>query len=411
MSSIALNSAHLSDLCILIIDDNLDNADLIEAFLDEQGYTNLQKAYTFAEGVKILEKYSVSLIILDVMMPEVDGITACRMIKGDERWRDIPVIMATARTDLDTLRSGFEAGASDYVRKPIVNAIELLARVRNLLAMHCEMMLRLERERELREINQQLEERVQQEVAKNWEKDQMVIHQSRLAEMGEMIGNIAHQWRQPLNIVGLTVEDVVDNFHSKTVTNAFLDASLEKITNQLNYMSKTIDDFANFFKPEKEKVVFLLKNSIERVLSLVKPMFDLHDITITVECNSGCFIYGYPQEFTQVLLNILNNARDVLEEKPTGTRNITLTCQNREDDIILKIRDNGSGIPEAILPRIFNPYFTTKSAAKGTGIGLYMSKMIIERNMCGTIHAANVDGGAEFTLFLPSKCDITLIGE
>ncbi|WP_051321590.1 hybrid sensor histidine kinase/response regulator [Chrysiogenes arsenatis] len=411
MSSIAPNSAHLSDLCILIIDDNLDNADLIEAFLDEQGYTNLQKASTFAEGVKILEKHSVSLIILDVMMPEVDGITACRMIKGDERWRDIPVIMATARTDLDTLRSGFEAGASDYVRKPIINAIELLARVRNLLAMHCEMVLRLEHEQELREINQQLEERVQQEVAKNWEKDQMVIHQSRLAEMGEMIGNIAHQWRQPLNIVGLTVEDVVDNFHSKTVTNAFLDAALEKITNQLSYMSKTIDDFANFFKPEKEKTVFLLKHSIERVLSLIQPVFEMHHITIDAQCDSGCFIYGYPQEFMQVLLNILNNSRDVLEEKQAGERLVTIRCQSHDNDTIMTIRDNGGGIPEAVLPRIFNPYFTTKSAAKGTGIGLYMSKMIIERNMCGTIQAANVEGGAEFTLFLPSKCDVTLIGE
>jgi len=230
------------------------------------------------------------------------------------------------------------------------------------------------------------------------EKEQMLLQQSRQAAMGEMIGNIAHQWRQPLNALGLTVQQLSLFYDIGELTREFLEKSVLQSMELIRHMSQTIDDFRNYFKPDKEKVSFNLSESIADSLSLVNSSFKNQHIDIEVIAKHDSCIYGYRNEFAQALLNILNNARDVLTERGTQDPRVTITIGSKGERAVVIISDNAGGIPEEIIGKIFDPYFTTKGPQRGTGVGLFMSKTIIEKNMGGRIVACNTASGAEFRI-------------
>ncbi|MBF0337747.1 MAG: PAS domain S-box protein [Nitrospirae bacterium] len=263
-------------------------------------------------------------------------------------------------------------------------------------------------ESELRELNLTLESRATEEVTKRQMQEQMLIQQSKMASMGEMIGVIAHQWKQPLNSVGIIVQDLKDAWKFGEIDEQYINDTVASAMAQVNFMGKTIDDFRNFFKPSKQKVSFDVKTAIEDLISMFKPVFNKNNITINlqVEHPTGLVTDGYPNEFKQVILNILNNSKDaIIARGATSDGLIELKIASDEfgTRIVIVIRDNGGGIPAEVIGRIFEPYFTTKGS-DGTGIGLYMSKTIIETNMGGGLTVRNVDGGAEFTITL-MRCD------
>nr|WP_246559295.1 GAF domain-containing protein [Geoanaerobacter pelophilus] len=230
------------------------------------------------------------------------------------------------------------------------------------------------------------------------EKEQMLIQQSRLAAMGEMINNIAHQWRQPLNVMGLIVQQMQLYYEVGTFSKEFLDASVVKSMDLINHMSHTIDDFRDFFKPDKDKGEFRVKEVISKTLTLIEDGLMNQEIAIDFQCNADPKIDGYANEYSQVLLNILMNARDALMEQGPKNAQITVTVDVEADKSVVTIADNAGGIPEENLFKIFEPYFTTKGPDKGTGVGLFMSKTIIEKNMAGRLTVRNNDGGAEFRI-------------
>ncbi|MBS4098316.1 MAG: PocR ligand-binding domain-containing protein [Sulfuricella sp.] len=252
---------------------------------------------------------------------------------------------------------------------------------------------------QLQELNATLDHRVQEEVGKNLEQERLLIQQSRLAAMGEMIGNIAHQWRQPLNTLGLLLANIRDAYEFNELNQEFLNKAVDDGLRTLEKMSTTIDDFRNFFKPNKAKENFGLGKAVESTLSLITSSLHNHGIAVSVEKDQGIQAQGFPNEFSQVLLNILNNAKDAILERKIGGGEIQVLTGSDQGKAWVLIKDNAGGIPDDILPMIFEPYFTTKE--KGTGIGLYMSKMIMD-HMGGTIVAGNVGEGAEFRLTLPS---------
>ena len=272
-----------------------------------------------------------------------------------------------------------------------------------------------EKSRQLENLLKDLKLRVEEEVEKRMEKEQLLIHQSKLAAMGEMIGAIAHQWRQPLNALGLIVQGIKDAHEYGELNKDYIDESVNKSMMQIKFMSKTIDDFRNFFGPDKQKITFDVIKAVEEVLSILNAMLKNNSIDVKVECKqSRLLVDGYPNEFKQVVMNLINNAKDaIIEAKEKGILTpdekglIAVDVKKDVDKVIIKISDNGGGIPEKIIDRIFEPYFTTKEQGKGTGIGLYMSKMIIESNMGGRIYAENVENGAMFTIelneILPDK--------
>ena len=258
-----------------------------------------------------------------------------------------------------------------------------------------------ERTRELADALQTLQgetaERIQAVEALR-EKEQMLIQQSRQAAMGEMIGNIAHQWRQPLNILALQTQQLLMLYDFGKLTRESLDSNVSSSMELIQHMSRTIDDFRHYFRPDKGKTEFGLGGVITNTLSLIEDSFSNEHISIEVIKNDDPVITGHRNEFAQVILNILNNARDVLIEREISDPRVTISLFTEGGRAVVSIADNAGGVPEEIMGKIFDPYFTTKGPQTGTGVGLFMSKSIIEKNMGGRITVCNTADGAEFRI-------------
>ncbi|MDD5328525.1 MAG: PAS domain S-box protein [Sulfuricella sp.] len=251
----------------------------------------------------------------------------------------------------------------------------------------------------LKRLNETLEQRVKAEVALNREKDHLLIRQSRLAAMGEMIGNIAHQWRQPLNALGLLLGNMQDAYAYNDLDQEYMEASVGKGRQLIDKMSATIDDFRNFFKPDRAKVRFDLAKAVKDALSVVEFGFERSNIAVALKAGQDASVMGFPNEYAQVVLNVLGNAKEAIQERGVKNGKVEVTIDRDDDYAYVAIRDNGGGIPDEIMEKIFDPYFTTRE--KGTGIGLYMSKMIIETSMNGRMEVRNIDEGVEFRIATP----------
>jgi len=251
---------------------------------------------------------------------------------------------------------------------------------------------------ELEDINRTLELRIAKAVEEVRLKDQLLILQDRHATMGEMIGNIAHQWRQPLNTLGLFTQRLGFFYGSPRFNKEFLDTSIAKSMEIIQYMSRTIDDFRYFFSTEREKSEFSINEAFKMALSLVEASFKERGINIDREESGEVVVYGYSNEYAQVLLNILINARDAMNERTSESPCLKIYIGTEHGVSVLTISDNGGGIAENIIGKIFDPYFTTKGPQMGTGIGLFMSKTIIENNMGGRLTVRNTEVGAEFRI-------------
>jgi signal transduction histidine kinase len=221
------------------------------------------------------------------------------------------------------------------------------------------------RQEEINTLNKSLAKRVKEEVEKSRQKDFIMMHQSRLAAMGEMIGNIAHQWKQPLNALIFLLYNIKDSYESKRLSEELLEELVEKGDQLIRKMATTVDDFKSFFKPDKQKEVFCVNKIIKESLSLIDAAFKQNNISVTLHENGEANVLGFANEYSQVVLNILSNAKDaIIDREVTGE--IQIDVFQDKDFNILKIKDNGGGIPEEIKNRIFDPYFTTKEEGKGT---------------------------------------------
>lgn len=259
---------------------------------------------------------------------------------------------------------------------------------------------RKQAERQLKELNVTLEQRVHEEVEKNLEQERLLIQQSRMAAMGEMIGNIAHQWRQPLNSLGILLANLKDAFEYGDLTKEQVNGLLATGNRLIQRMSTTIDDFRNFFRPNKEKTLFSLKGKLTEVMQILGASLANRSIRLEEDIPEDVQALGHGNEFAQVLLNVLNNAKEAIVLARHSQGLIRVSIRREGNTAVLRVVDNGGGIPADIMPRIFEPYFTTKE--KGTGIGLYMSRLILD-HMEGSIEAGNVEGGAEFVLRIPLR--------
>ena len=251
---------------------------------------------------------------------------------------------------------------------------------------------------ELERLNHSLEERVSTTVNELRRKDQMLIQQSRLAAMGEMINNIAHQWRQPLNNIGLIIQNLQLSYDSGTISGEEMETETRKAMAVIMHMSRTIDDFRNFFREDKERQGFHINSAVKRALEFVSASMESRGIRVTIETEQDVAVTGYPSEYSQVLLNVIANACEACSERCVTDPRIDIIITSENSRSVVYVRDNCGGIPDEIMPKIFDPYFTTREPDKGSGIGLYMSKVIIELNMGGSLTARNLDGGAEFRI-------------
>lgn len=233
---------------------------------------------------------------------------------------------------------------------------------------------------------------------KRTEEERMLMQQSRQAALGEMIGNIAHHWRQPLNAVGLIIQELLMSSESGGLNADHVKESVDNAMRIIFSMSQTLNNFRNFYAPDKEKIQFNLNRVIAGTVSFIEESFKEERIAIDVISVDDPLVEGYPNEYSQALLNILFNARDALSERVNGNARITVSSFTEERKGVVTITDNGGGIKQEVMERIFEPYFTTKDNGKGTGLGLFMAKTVIEKNMGGRLTARNVNGGSEFRI-------------
>jgi len=246
-----------------------------------------------------------------------------------------------------------------------------------------------------------LEKRIQKEISKRREQEEIINQQFKLASMGELINSIAHNWRQPLNNISLLVASLDVRLDiNKKIDKFFIKSCIEKINPQIKYMSQTIDDFRDFFKKEENKTTFNLNKLIRKTLSLISPVLENNNIRYEISCNNGIEIYSMSGQLQQAILNIVNNSKDELINKKTKNPYIYINIEEEQSLIRIDILDNAGGIDNSsLLTKIFNPYFTTKN--EGTGIGLFMSKTIIEKNLKGKISASNKKEGLMLSIKLP----------
>ena len=250
---------------------------------------------------------------------------------------------------------------------------------------------------------EELEERVESSIKQIREKEKMILAQSKQAIMGEMLEMIAHQWRQPLTAIGMTSGNITMDLALDELNTETLQDDLNNINTQVNYLSATIDDFRNFLQESKEKEIISSKKIITSIKGLVFKQLENQQIDLKTEECKDIQVNIYKNELIQVLLNIISNSKDVLTDLKSSqvTKTIKLSCDRVDDFLNICIVDNGGGIPDEIMPRIFEPYYSTKKEKNGTGLGLYMSKIIVQNHLKGKLFAKNTVDGVAFTIQIP----------
>lgn len=536
---------------LLLVDDDPKYLDLLDSILTKEGHKTV-RASSGQAALSKLKTFRPDLILLDIIMPQMDGCEVCKHIHASSETKDIPVIFLTTIDSQDEIIKGLKLGAVDYITKPF-STPELLARVnvhldlkrqrdvilqmniklqkeirdrilaqkalsesnekfkviseKSLLGIYIwqkegftyvnpalarmigctpeemaamrpgdfihpedypNFMVKLEKllsgdlssthhqyrgvtgnddiiyledykaritlkdepavigtiidithkkameealsekNLQLEHLNKNLEMRVEEEVQKRRGQEQFIMQQSKLASMGEMVGAIAHQWRQPLSTVGFIIENILDDIENNSLDETSAEQALNRAVEHIKYMSKTIDDFKNFFKPAKMKENYDIIKTVTETLSILSAELKNKEIKVILNHNLDTLAsYGFSNEFKQVLINLINNGKDAIIEKrkkekiPTLEGEIMISISRHLGQAVIKVKDNGIGIPKSVKTRIFEPFFTTKD--QGLGIGLYMSKLILEEHMEGKLYLGNIETGTEFIMELP--CD------
>ncbi|MBU0632922.1 ABC transporter substrate-binding protein [bacterium] len=249
-------------------------------------------------------------------------------------------------------------------------------------------------------LNRELRQKFNDELERSKDKDKVIFHQSKLISMGEMIENIAHQWRQPLSQVNSAVLVIDDLLYKYNIRDDMIEKKLYEIEDLTKYMSKTIDDFKNFFDREKKREYFLLNELVKKSINMVESTFKENGIDLVMALKGTVICHGYPNEFQQVMVVILNNAKDALVNNNIEAPVVRVTIKQTQKHNHIIVCDNGGGIDADIIDKIFEPYFTTKHKSQGTGLGLYISKIIIEESLKGELRVKNTLNGVCFEIIL-----------
>jgi signal transduction histidine kinase len=258
-----------------------------------------------------------------------------------------------------------------------------------------------ETKEKLSNLNRSLEKEVAQQVEQLNRQNIIMAQQARLASMGEMLGMIAHQWRQPLNSINSNIA-VIQKIIQKTIPeNSFLNQKLSNVTKQTKFMSETIEDFSKFFHPDKDTLHFNPCNTVKRALKLIE--LETMRISIQLNCPQKLTLHSFENEYLQVVLSILHNAIENFHAQNIESPTIILNLHQTNHNIILNIQDNGGGIQTTSLSSIFDPYFTTNHSGKNSGLGLYMAKLLVEESMRGKLSVINQNGGACFSISIPKR--------
>jgi len=386
---------------ILAVDDKKENLYVLETLMDdlkknhrEGSEINVLQALSGEEALKIAMSEDIILIILDIKMPGMNGFEVARFLKMNDKTKDIPIVFLTSEFKEEEFeKRGFDVGAVDYFIKPI-EKFQFLNKINLYIDL-------FSKNKELKIVNENLII----ELARNKEKDQLIIAQSRNATMGEMVSMIAHQWRQPLTTISMSVNNISLDIELDDLNTNNLKIHTSNIAKQTQELSNTIEDFLYFFKPNKEVEEMNVEDVYNNALNICKNFLKKSDIKLITNFEDTCDITGYSRDLMQIIINLLKNAEEALNVKKIENKTIEVTIFQNEQYIHLEISDNAGGVPVDIIHEIFNPYFSTKNIKNSSGLGLYMSKNIVEKHLNGFLDVSNKKKGACFVIKLPINID------
>ncbi|MFA6196030.1 MAG: hybrid sensor histidine kinase/response regulator [Sulfurimonas sp.] len=430
------------NVSILVVEDSLTQAEEVRYFLEENGY-KVDVCHDGEEAMKWLlstEKLP-DVIVSDIVMPRMNGYDLCKAIRKDEKLKGLPVILLTSLSEPHDIIKSIEAGANKFLIKPfdrkrlpeVIDELYINTQRRSVERM--EMGIRLmfggsdflitadkvqildlllssyedsyykniqlqESRSALEKLNAELEQRVQERTKEVQEKDKIMIIQSRQAAMGDMIAMIAHQWRQPLSIISMEMNNLRLSIElDEEITKEILIKYTDDVNQQILQLSQTIEDFRGYLKPIQGKEEITIVDILKKTMNLVQKSLENNNITVEINNLSQAKISTYPNQLLQVFINIINNAKEILLNRKVDEAKVIITISDTKDSTLISLCDNGGGIPEEIIGRLGEPYFTTKET-NGTGLGIYMSKLIVSKYLNGNLTWENKDDGACFTIVL-----------
>ena len=361
------------------------------------------------EGFEKFKNNRYDLIITRLDMPELNGVDMISKIREISRHITILILSSEQKYFIDLIRLGIDG----YILKPVeveqfVDIIKkVIEKLQNKQGLY-EYRLHLERmveakTKELKVINQKLAIKVRQEIEKNEQKENYIYEQAKLVSMGEMIDNIAHQWRQPLSAITTIATGMNLKLELDISEKEEMQKDLDSLNEIAQYLSETINIFRNFIKKDKNVKTSVLQDVIDETINIVSVLLKTKHIKLI-----NMIDYGRPVtldlmsgEFSHVILNIINNAKDALLDNEIEDPWIKIDLEEKDEGVVFSIEDNAGGIPEDILEKIFEPYFTTKHSSNGSGLGLYMSKKIVSDSLHGKLEVQNTHNGAKFTIKIP----------
>ncbi len=344
-----------SQSTILIVDDTQTNIDVLIELLSDY---DLVVATDGISALSILEDESVDLILLDIMMPIIDGFETCQKIKENKKTKDIPIIFLTAKTDDESIQKGFELGGVDYITKPF-RPIELRARVKTHLNLK--------------------------------KQEKKIAEQNKYIALGELINNIAHQWRQPLSVISTAASGMLLKYELGMLNNEEMVEMCEDITQSTQYLSSTIDNFKDFTTKSTEKTNFNLKHLIDKNYNMFFESLKNDNIDLVLNIDEDIIINTIENQLLESILHLVSNSKDSILYKNSDNRLIIINAKIKNKNLIIEVLDNGTGIDDKIIDNIFEPYFTTKHQAIGTGLGLYMVHKFTTETSNGEVEASNID--------------------
>lgn len=373
---------------LLVIDDTIDHIKLLKSFLDEQ--YDILVATNGKDGLKVaMGSMTPDLILLDIEMPEMDGFAVCEKLKTHETTRDIPIIFLTACNDAEHETKGLEMGAVDYIKKPFNRSV-VEARIRTHL--------------QLRENNLNLIKIIEQELIKQKEQD-AILKRAILESKSEIIKDIAHHWRNPLNVLSLSLDLMLEKHPGEADTDHYIRMlkNGKEVRNIAYDLSNTINEYRKVFVNDThQKEDFNIQKVVKEVLMLHEPFLDALNIIPELAINDNISFFGYKNDFLSIMYQLIKNAHEAIGASGQKAPKLHIEAMDDENRIFMIVTDNGGGVMDEIAGKIYEPYTSTKSVASGRGMGLFISKKIVEQSFGGYIAWSNVPNGVKF-LFTMNK--------
>ena len=380
-----LDSDKKANIKLLYVEDDEMSRDITQYIL-ERFFETIIIAVDGQDGLEKFKENDIDLIITDITMPNMDGLEMLTKIKEIDK--EVPILILSAHDDIKHLMDCIRLGVDGYLLKPIeLEQFKVLVdKTINIIKL----------KKENKEYKESLEIKVKEQLEELKEQERVLMEQSKMAAMGEIVDAVAHQWKQPLNLISLYSQLLLDE--DEDVHPEHIKKYQDKIDSQITHLISTIDEFRKFFVADDKKHKINLKSLLDIIAVLLKDDLIKNNIKLNISCADEIYIDAIENDIKHLIINLINNAKDemVNSEIQNEKRVIDITCVKDNSKTTIKVKDSGNGIPEDVIDNIFKLNFTTKGEVGGTGVGLYLCKLIADK-YGATISAEN-DGGALFTI-------------